>query len=74
MLRASPKTDARQASVDLRVHFEEESFDLLKDKISLPENESLGKLDMDMRALSEDAQEYETWAGERCDAARRRGG
>jgi len=34
----------------LSVHFDESSFDLLKDKISFPENDSLGDLDMDMEA------------------------
>jgi hypothetical protein len=32
----------------LSVHFAESSFDLLKEKISLPENDSLGDLEMDM--------------------------
>ena len=32
----------------LSVHFGESSFDLLKDKISLPENDSLGDLEMDL--------------------------
>jgi hypothetical protein len=36
----------------LSVHFDESSFDLLKDKISLPENDSLGELEMDMGALA----------------------
>jgi hypothetical protein len=30
------------------VHFDGSSFDLLKEKISLPENDSLGDLEMDM--------------------------
>jgi hypothetical protein len=35
------------------VHFDDSSFDLLKDKILLPENDSMGDLDMDigMRAM-----------------------
>ena len=61
MLYVSPDADAdsesRRTSVDLQealsMHFDDESsFDLLKDKISLPENDSLGDLDMDMRALA----------------------
>lgn len=59
MLHASPDADAepRQTSVDLQealsMHFgDESSFDLLKDKILLPKNDSLGDLDMDMRALT----------------------
>jgi hypothetical protein len=52
MLRAFPDTDPRRTSVDLQeclsVHFEGSSFDLLKEKISLPENDSLGDLEMDM--------------------------
>lgn len=56
MLHASPEADARRTSVDLQaslsVHFDGSSFDLLKDKISLPENDSMGELDMDMGALT----------------------
>jgi hypothetical protein len=59
MLHASPDADAesQQTSVELQevlsMHFDDESsFDLLKDKILLPENVSLGDLDMDMRALT----------------------
>jgi hypothetical protein len=60
MLRASPGLDVdadpfeRRLSVDLQeamsVHFDEaSSFDLLKDKILFPENDSLdGDLDLDM--------------------------
>jgi hypothetical protein len=60
MLRASPDLDVdadpfeRRLSVDLQeamsVHFDEaSSFDLLKDKILFPENDSLdGDLDLDM--------------------------
>ena len=52
MLYASPDPDPRRTSVDLQesmsVHFDDSSFDLLKDKISLPENDSLDHLDMDM--------------------------
>ena len=60
MLRASPELDVdadpfeRRLSVDLQeamsVHFDEaSSFDLLKDKILFPENDSLdGDLDLDM--------------------------
>ena len=48
----SPDVDERRISVDLQaslsVHFGESSFDLLKDKISLPENDSLGDLEMDL--------------------------
>ena len=51
-LRASPDPDARRVSVDLQeslsVHFGESSFDLLKDKILFPENDSLGDLEMDL--------------------------
>ena len=51
-LRASPDADARRVSVDLQqslsVHFGESSFDLLKDKILFPENDSLGDLEMDL--------------------------
>jgi hypothetical protein len=36
----------------LSVHFDESSFDLLKDKISLPEHDSMGDLDMDMGSLA----------------------
>jgi hypothetical protein len=56
MLHPSPDTDARRMSVDLQeslsMHFDESSFDLLKDKISLPENDSLGELDMYMGTLT----------------------
>jgi len=58
MLHPSPdaETDSRRTSVDLQeslsVHFDESSFDLLKDKISLPEHDSLGDLDMDMGSLA----------------------
>lgn len=48
----SPDLDARRVSVDLQqslsVHFGESSFDLLKDKILFPENDSLGDLEMDL--------------------------
>jgi hypothetical protein len=51
-LRASLDADARRVSVDLQesmsVHFGESSFDLLKDKILFPENDSLGDLEMDL--------------------------
>ena len=51
-LCVSPDLDARRASVDLQaslsVHFGESSFDLLKDKIPFPENDSLGDLEMDL--------------------------
>ena len=51
-LHASPDIDARRVSVDLQqslsVHFGESSFDLLKDKILVPENDSLGDLEMDL--------------------------
>ncbi|KAI9449099.1 hypothetical protein BJY52DRAFT_274384 [Lactarius psammicola] len=51
-LSASPDADARRVSVDLQeslsVHFDESSFDLLKDKILFPENDSLGDLEMDL--------------------------
>ncbi|KAI9511911.1 hypothetical protein F5148DRAFT_1167368 [Russula earlei] len=54
MLSASPDARPRRTSVDLQeslsVHFGESSFDLLKDKISFPENDSLGDVDMDMAA------------------------
>ena len=50
------EVDSRRTSVDLQaslsVHFDESSFDLLKDKISLPEHDSLGDLDMDMGSLA----------------------
>lgn len=58
MLHPSPdaEADSRRTSVDLQaslsVHFDETSFDLLKDKISLPEHDSLGDLDMDMGSLA----------------------
>ena len=51
-LGVSPDLDARRVSVDLQqslsVHFGESSFDLLKDKILFPENDSLGDLEMDL--------------------------
>lgn len=51
-LGVSPDLDARRVSVDLQqslsVHFDESSFDLLKDKILFPENDSLGDLEMDL--------------------------
>ncbi|KAF8269912.1 hypothetical protein EI94DRAFT_1724182 [Lactarius quietus] len=51
-LGVSPDVDARRISVDLQaslsVHFGESSFDLLKEKISLPENDSMGDLEMDL--------------------------
>ena len=58
MLHPSPdgEADSRRTSVDLQaslsVHFDESSFDLLKDKISLPEHDSMGDLDMDMGSLA----------------------
>lgn len=58
MLHPSPdaETDSRRTSVDLQaslsVHFDESSFDLLKDKISLPEHDSLGDLDVHMGPLA----------------------
>jgi len=52
---AEPEADSRRTSVDLQtslsVHFES-SFDLLKVKVSLPEHDSLGDLDMDMSSLA----------------------
>lgn len=54
-LRASPDADPRRTSVDLQeslsVHFGESSFDLLKDKILFPENDSLGDLEMDLDSV-----------------------
>ena len=63
MLHPSPDADAdsRRTSVDLQaslsVHFDGSSFDLLKDKISLPEHDSMGDLDMDMGSLTIEAPE-----------------
>ena len=55
------EVDSRRTSVDLQaslsVHFDESSFDLLKDKISLPEHDPLGDLDMDMGSLAIEAPE-----------------
>jgi hypothetical protein len=52
MLHVFPENDPRRTSVDLQaslsVHFDGSSFDLLKENFSLPENDSLGDLEMDM--------------------------
>ena len=66
MLHPSPdgEADSRRTSVDLQaslsVHFDESSFDLLKDKISLPEHDSMGDLDMDMASLTIKAPERDS--------------
>ncbi|KAI0289718.1 hypothetical protein BC826DRAFT_1030083 [Russula brevipes] len=63
MLHASPDTDSRRTSVDLQeslsVHFDDSSFDLLKDKILLPENDSMGDLDMDIGPRTTNVSERE---------------
>ncbi|KAH9041557.1 hypothetical protein EDB85DRAFT_1918915 [Lactarius pseudohatsudake] len=74
-LRASPDADARRVSVDLQeslsVHFGESSFDLLKDKILFPENDSLGDLEMDLdleEAVLGSMAPTRTFEGSDCDA------
>ena len=58
---AEPEADSRRTSVDLQaslsVHFDETSFDLLNAKVSLPEHDSLGDLDMDISSLATKAPE-----------------
>ncbi|KAH9167829.1 hypothetical protein EDB89DRAFT_1645831 [Lactarius sanguifluus] len=76
-LPASPDAEARRVSVDLQeslsVHFGESSFDLLKDKILFPENDSLGDLEMDLDLGLEGAMlgvmaPTRTFEGSDCDA------